>query len=96
MPIIHTIIRYHPSYFADGGTWIRKASVMRSMVDGNPVAEIYEEVLPLPHELVIRKQYASAFFGNTVVAMLTAQGIDTAVLIGCSTSRANQRLFSNG
>ena len=86
VPIIHTIIRYHSSDFVDGGTWLRKAPVMRSMVDGNPDAEICDEVLPLESELVIRKQYASCFFGTSLAATLTAQAIDTVVMIGCSTS----------
>jgi maleamate amidohydrolase len=86
VPVIYTIIRYHPSHFADGGTWVRKAPVMRCMVDGNPDAEICDDVLPLRSEIVIRKQYASAFFGTSVAATLIAQGVDTVVMIGCSTS----------
>jgi maleamate amidohydrolase len=85
IPVLHTIIRYHAD-FADGGTWVRKAPVMRSMVDGNPFAEICDEVTPLPGELVIRKQYASAFFGTSLAATLTAMRVDTIVMIGCSTS----------
>jgi maleamate amidohydrolase len=83
--IIHTIIRYHHD-LSDGGTWVRKAPVMRSMVDGNLDAEICDEVAPLDTELVIRKQYASCFFGTSLAATLTAQRVDTVVLIGCSTS----------
>ena len=44
------------------------------------------EVLPLANEVVITKQYASAFFGSSLAPMLHAQGIDTVVLAGCSTS----------
>jgi maleamate amidohydrolase len=83
--VIHTIIRYHHG-LSDGGTWVRKAPVMRSMVDGNPDAEICDEVSPLDTELVIRKQYASCFFGTSLAATLTSQRVDTVVLIGCSTS----------
>ncbi|MEA2944278.1 MAG: maleamate amidohydrolase [Bradyrhizobium sp.] len=86
VPILHTIIRYHASHFSDGGTWVRKAPVMRSMVDGHPDAEICDEVRPLPSEIVVRKQYASAFFGTSIAATLTALRVDTIVLIGCSTS----------
>ena len=32
------------------------------------------------------KNYASAFFGTSLAATLTAQGIDTLLLAGCSTS----------
>jgi len=43
-------------------------------------------VLPQADEVVITQQYASAFFGSSLAPMLHAQGIDTVVLAGCSTS----------
>lgn len=86
LPVIHTNIRYQPGRFLDGGVWVKKAPVMKAMVDGNPLAEFCEEVLPLDDELVITKQYASAFFGTSLAATLTALGVDTLVLVGCSTS----------
>ena len=36
--------------------------------------------------MVIKKQYASAFFGTPLAAMLTSQRVDTVILTGCSTS----------
>jgi maleamate amidohydrolase len=43
-------------------------------------------VMPNPEEVVVPKQYASAFFGTSLASMLTAAGIDTVVMAGCSTS----------
>jgi maleamate amidohydrolase len=59
---------------------------MKDMVEGNPLAAFCEPVLPNPDEVVISKQYASSFFGTSLASMLHAQGIDTVVLAGCSTS----------
>lgn len=84
-PVMHTNIRYQPG-FADGGIWVKKAPVMKAMVAGNPLAEFCPEMLPLSSELVFTKQYASSFFGTSLAATLVAQGVDTVVLIGCSTS----------
>jgi maleamate amidohydrolase len=86
IPVVHTNIRYHPSHFADGGMWVKKAPVMKDMVEGNPLAAFCKEVLPLAEEVVISKQYASSFFGTSLASMLHAMGIDTVVLAGCSTS----------
>lgn len=86
IPVVHTNIRYHPGHFADGGMWVRKAPVMKDMVEGNPLAAFCPEVGPLAHEVVISKQYASAFFGTSLAPMLHAMGVDTVVLTGCSTS----------
>lgn len=85
-PIIHTNIRYQPGSFQDGGMWVKKAPVMKDMVEGNPLAEFCDEVAPLEDELVITKQYASAFFGTSLGPTLHSQGIDTLIVIGCSTS----------
>ncbi len=59
---------------------------MRAMVDGNPDAEFCQPVTPAADELVITKQYASAFFGTSLASTLTSLGVDTVILMGCSTS----------
>ncbi|URD45502.1 N-carbamoylsarcosine amidohydrolase (plasmid) [Pseudomonas sp. BYT-5] len=86
IPVIHTNIRYNPAGFLDGGIWVKKAPVMCDMVQGNPLAEFCLEVSPLSEEVVITKQYASSFFGTSLSSLLTALGVDTVVLSGCSTS----------
>ncbi|MFQ5659951.1 MAG: N-carbamoylsarcosine amidohydrolase [Gammaproteobacteria bacterium] len=86
VPVIHTIVRYNPQTFADGGVWITKAPVLKCLVEGNPYAETCDEVLPVEGETVVCKNYASAFFGTSLAATLTAMGVDTVVMIGCSTS----------
>lgn len=86
IPVIHTNIRYHAGHFADGGAWVKKAPVMKDMVEGNPLAAFCPEVAPSVTEVVLTKQYASAFFGTSLAPMLVALGIDTLLLAGCSTS----------
>lgn len=86
IPVLHTNIRYTPGQFLDGGVWVKKAPVMKDMVEGNPHAKFCKEVLPAQGELVISKQYPSAFFGTSLASTLHAQGVDTIVLVGCSTS----------
>lgn len=86
IPVFHTIVRYNPVSFADGGVWIRKAPVLKCLVEGNPYAQTCDEVRPRPEETVVTKHYASVFYGTSLAAMLTANRVDTAILIGCSTS----------
>lgn len=86
VPVIHTNILYFAKQAADGGIWVKKSPVMAAMVAGNPLAEFCEGVEPQAGELVITKQYASAFFGTSLASTLHAQSIDTVVLAGCSTS----------
>lgn len=86
MPIIHTRVLYNPSDFIDGGVWIRKAPVLKSLVPGNKYAQFCKGVEPKKGELVIVKNYASCFFGTSLAATLTAMGVDTVLITGCTTS----------
>ncbi|MBB3454921.1 maleamate amidohydrolase [Rhizobium sp. BK313] len=86
IPVIHTRILYLAKDCADGGVWVKKAPVMKAMVEGNVLAEFCDGVEPKDGELVVVKQYASAFFGTSLASYLHARGIDTVVLSGCSTS----------
>lgn len=84
--VIHTIVRYNPKNFEDGGIWLKKAPVLQCLVEGNPYAETCDQVLPVAGETIITKNYASAFFGTSLATTLTAKGVDTVVMMGCSTS----------
>jgi maleamate amidohydrolase len=48
--------------------------------------ELMPQVAPLEAELVLVKQYASAFFGTSLSSTLQSRGIDTLVIVGVSTS----------
>ena len=86
MPIIHTRVFYNPADFADGGIWIKKAPVLKSLVPGNKYAQFCKGVEPKKGELVLVKNYASCFFGTSLAATLTAMGADTVMITGCTTS----------
>lgn len=84
-PVIYTKVLYHRDG-RDGGVFVQKVPALRMLVEGEPLAEIVPELAPTPEDLVLVKQYASAFFGTPLAATLTSQGIDTLILAGCSTS----------
>ena len=84
VPVIYTRVLYHPSG-ADGGLFVQKVPALRRMVEGEPLAEIVPELPPGPDDVILIKQYASAFFGTSLAAMLTARGTDTLIITGCST-----------
>ena len=85
IPVIYTRVLYHPSG-CDGGLFVRKVPVLRGMVEGEPLADIVPELPPGTDDVILIKQYASAFFGTSLATMLTAQGVDTLIITGCSTS----------
>jgi maleamate amidohydrolase len=85
VPVIHTRVEYAEDG-SDGGVFVRKVDALRHLYGGGPMSELMPEVAPAEHELVITKQYASAFFGTSLASTLVAQGVDTVVLTGVSTS----------
>ena len=85
VPIVYTRVVYHQSG-ADGGLFVRKVPALRRMVEGEPLSEIVPELPPAPDDVTLIKQYASSFFGTSLAAMLTARGVDTLIITGCSTS----------
>lgn len=71
---------------SDGGVFWRKAPALRALTRGNPLAEPDPRVAPVAGELVVHKQYASAFFGTSLASTLHTLGIDTVAITGVSTS----------
>lgn len=47
---------------------------------------IDSRVAPLPGEIVLAKEHASAFAGTTLVSHLLGHGVDSLLITGCSTS----------
>ena len=85
VPVIHTRVQFAPDG-SDGGVFVRKVRALEQLYGGGPLSELMPDVAPVEGELVITKQYASAFFGTSLASTLVARGIDTVVLVGVSTS----------
>lgn len=84
-PVVFTRVEFEPGG-ADGGMFFRKVPALRCFERGNPLAEFLDRPAPADGEVVVTKQYASAFFGTSLAATLTSWGIDTTVICGLSTS----------
>ncbi len=85
VPVMHTIVRYGPDAL-DGGVFVKKIPALRRLIGETTDGQLMPEVGALPEETVITKQYASAFFGTSLGSMLQAQGVDTVIIVGTSTS----------
>jgi len=85
VPVVHTRVRYAADG-ADGGVFFRKVPALRDLVGDGPMGELVPQVAPSGDELVVVKQYASAFFGTSLASTLHAWGVDTVVVVGVSTS----------
>ena len=85
IPVLWTNVVYTPGG-KDGGVFYRKVPALRLFERGSPLGAFPDGLRPVDGELVISKQYASAFFGTHLAATLTAQRIDTLLITGLSTS----------
>ncbi len=85
MPVLHTTIVHQSRSFADAGAWYRKSPVLECF-KSRPFNEFCDAVTPLADEIVLQKQYASAFFGTSLASTLFALRVDTLLVTGCSTS----------
>jgi maleamate amidohydrolase len=87
VPIIFTRVEYvagDPT--RDGGVFYRKIAALSCFDRGNPLGNFTSELTPRAQDMVVTKQYPSAFFGTGLAETLRAQGIDTCVIAGLSTS----------
>jgi maleamate amidohydrolase len=85
VPVILTRVTYHESGL-DGGRFFEKAKPLRNFLPGSPTGAWPAGLTPHASELVIQKQYPSAFFGTSLASTLTSAGIDTVILTGLTTS----------
>lgn len=87
VPVIFTNVQYGAgANGADGGIFYRKVPALKAYLAGSPLAAFSPRLLPTNDEVVVTKQYASAFFGTSLASTLRAMGADTVMLTGFSTS----------
>jgi maleamate amidohydrolase len=85
IPVIFTGVEYEPGGI-NGGIFFRKVGALRVFERGSRLGEYCDGLEPRAGEWLLLKQYASAFFGTTLAPTLTAQGVDTVIITGVSTS----------
>lgn len=85
IPAIFTNVVYEPGG-ADGGLFYRKLPALSVFDKGSAFGAFPAALQPNEGEMVITKQYASAFFGTNLADALHSQNIDTLIITGLSTS----------
>lgn len=85
VPVIFTKVSFKADG-SDGGVFYRKAPVLKAFIEGSPLGAFPDDLTPQPGDRVFTKQYPSAFFGTGLADALHADGIDTVMVTGYSTS----------
>ncbi|WP_298208476.1 isochorismatase family protein [Ferrimicrobium sp.] len=84
-PVVFTGVSYRPGGI-DGGYFWQKVPSLQVFAEGSELRDFDERLAPDPADLVIMKQYASAFFGTSLATTLHVMGVDTLLIAGVSTS----------
>lgn len=85
VPVLFTNVVYGAEG-RDGGHFYRKVPALKCFLKGSPLGEFPPTLQPRADEVVVSKQYASAFFGTSLASTLRTMGVDTVLVIGFSTS----------
>lgn len=85
VPVIFTNVVFRAGGL-DGGLFFKKVPALSAFLEGSELGNFPPTLQPDATELVVTKQYASAFFGTTLAATLTTMQIDTLLIGGFSTS----------
>ena len=85
LPVVFTTIGYGPD-LKDGGLWLQKVPALGDLQTGGKWVEIDPRLEPRDDETIVLKKGASGFFGTNLASILVAQGVDSVVLCGATTS----------
>lgn len=85
IPIIFTRVEYQPGGL-DGGLFYRKVKALSCFDRGNPLGRFPSDLPVEEQDLIVTKQYASAFFGTSLASTLRTLGCDTTLICGYTTS----------
>lgn len=87
VPVILTEVSYQKGLNGlDGGRFYEKALPLKDFTQGESTAAFPPALVPRADELIVTKQYPSAFFGTSLASTLTAAGHDSVILTGLTTS----------
>ncbi|QIE57264.1 isochorismatase family protein [Pikeienuella piscinae] len=84
-PVIFTEVKYQPGG-ADGGAFYAKVPALAYLEAGKDTQRLVEGLSVGPGDLMITKQYPSAFFGTSLAATLQFMKVDTLIIGGLTTS----------
>jgi maleamate amidohydrolase len=85
LPIVFTRIVFEADG-SDHNLFVAKVPALGQLTETAACSQIVPQLAPKRGELVARKRLPSAFFGTDLGPWFTARGIDTLLIVGCTTS----------
>lgn len=85
LPVVFTTTAFAAD-MTDAGLFVAKVPSLSGLIEGTAAVELDPRLGRRAGETQLVKKYASAFFGTVLAATLTALGVDTVFVAGCTTS----------
>jgi maleamate amidohydrolase len=86
IPVVYTTVSYDEGDRRTAAVFIDKVPALLTLEAGSRWVEIDPRLAPLDDEPVLNKLFASAFFGTSLASFLAANGCDSLIVTGASTS----------
>ena len=86
VPVLFTTVCYTDDDLQRAAMFVAKAPALATLRPSSPWVEVDARLQRRPHEPVLVKLFASAFFGTELDERLRAAGCDTVIVTGASTS----------
>jgi maleamate amidohydrolase len=86
VPVAYTTHVYAEDGSEDGVFNLKMPRMRDGLTRGSKAVEVVDQLRPRPGERVVEKHYPSAFFSTDLAGWLARQGVDTAIVTGCTTS----------
>jgi maleamate amidohydrolase len=86
VPVVFTTVSYDEGDRQTAAAFIDKIPALLTLEAGTRWVEIDPRIAPHDDEPVLNKLFASAFFGTALSSFLTANGADSLIVTGASTS----------
>jgi nicotinamidase-related amidase len=86
VPVVYTTVSYSEADRRTAAAFIDKVPALLTLEAGSRWVEIDPRLAPREDEAVLNKLFASAFFGTALASFLAANGCDSLIVTGASTS----------
>ncbi len=86
LPIVYTTVSFDEGDKQTAAAFLDKIPALLTLEAGSPWVEIDPRIAPREGEPVLNKLFASAFFGTPLSSFLAANGCDSLIVTGASTS----------
>jgi maleamate amidohydrolase len=86
VPIIFTTVAYDGARSQAAAVFIAKIPSLRTLEAGSHAVQVDARLGLQQSDTLITKQFASAFFGTALSSLLAAEGCDTVLVTGATTS----------